>query len=346
MSAPRPITIVGGGLAGLTLGIALRQRDVPVTVVEASHYPRHRVCGEFISGAGKRVLGELGLLGRMETAGLRFAESAAFFSQRFASPVRKLPDSALCISRFELDALLAKEFQQLGGQLKENCRWREPFSEGMVRATGRRLKPLESGWRWFGLKIHARDVRLQADLEMHFTERGYVGICQLPENTVNICGLFRSRQTQPELAREWKEWLCGSPGSALRERLANAAFEESSFCSVAGLSLRANRAGDQAECSIGDAISMIAPVTGNGMSMAFESALIASESLANFSRQTMDWDETRQKIAADCDKTFKTRLAWSGWLQPVIMQPAFSNCLIGMASRSETIWNLLFQKTR
>ena len=52
----KPITIVGGGLAGLTLGIGLRQRGVPVTIWEAGRYPRHRVCGEFISGNGQAVL--------------------------------------------------------------------------------------------------------------------------------------------------------------------------------------------------------------------------------------------------------------------------------------------------
>ena len=60
MPAHKPITIIGGGLAGLTLGIGLRQREVPVTIWEAGNYPRHRVCGEFISGNGQAVLERLG----------------------------------------------------------------------------------------------------------------------------------------------------------------------------------------------------------------------------------------------------------------------------------------------
>ena len=69
MPGIKRITVVGGGLAGLSLGIGLRQRGVPVTVREAGHYPRHRVCGEFISGNGPAVLERLGLLPRFEQAG-------------------------------------------------------------------------------------------------------------------------------------------------------------------------------------------------------------------------------------------------------------------------------------
>src|SRR5215472_5756315 len=103
MASSRPITIVGGGLAGLTLGIGLRQREIPVVVWEAGNYPRHRVCGEFISGNGPAVLGRLGLDKLFLEAGAIEANTAAFISGANRSPVRKFPASALCLSRYSMD---------------------------------------------------------------------------------------------------------------------------------------------------------------------------------------------------------------------------------------------------
>ena len=57
----RGVEIVGGGLAGLSLGLALRRAGVPVTLHEAGEYPRHRVCGEFIAGLDERTRARLGL---------------------------------------------------------------------------------------------------------------------------------------------------------------------------------------------------------------------------------------------------------------------------------------------
>ena len=359
----KPITIIGGGLAGLSLGIALRRRSVPVTVIETGTYPRHKVCGEFISGRGRETLCQLGLLDQLRDAGVIEARTAAFVMPGTrATPVRRLRESALCLSRFELDRLLANFFSDLGGELRENTRWRsaETVCEGQVRASGRRPQAQEGGWRWYGLKAHARNVGLRADLEMHIVRNGYVGLCRLKNGKVNICGLFRRPGRQPDREAEGDgaapapartqpaalRPLLGSPGTAFHQRAAAAHFDESSICSVAGLSLRPHRAADLNECAIGDALTMTPPVTGNGMSMAFESAELATGPLAAYSRGELSWQAAQRQVASACDVTFQTRLAWAAKLQSMMFCHSLQGLLGPLLVRSGLFWHIMFKKTR
>jgi len=317
-----------------------------VAVWEAGSYPRHRVCGEFISGRGQAVLARLGLGERLVAAGAIPARTTAFFSAMAASPIRELPEPAWSLSRYALDDLLANEFRNAGGELKENERWRgDDCPEGMVRASGRRAQPVVNGWRWFGLKVHARNVPLTADLEMHLWPSGYMGMSRLKNGEVNICGLFR-RPSGGDAALPWQEMLRGEKGSHRYQRLANAGFDEESFCSVAGLSLKPRRAEASVECCVGDTITMTPPVTGNGMSMAFESADLAAELLAEYSAGKISWASAQQTIARKCDEAFSRRLAWAAWLQRLMFMPSLQNALVLFAPRWQWMWRLLVAKTR
>lgn len=343
----KDITIVGGGLAGLALGIGLRRRGVPVYLIEAGRYPRHRVCGEFISGQGQEVLARLGLGELLWQAGARPAMTAAFFSATGRELKETLPRAAWCLSRFVLDDLLAREFRRLGGDLREHQRWQgQEAVEGLVRATGRRAGPGAAGWRIFALKAHARNVEMDVDLEMHLVPSGYVGLCRLAGDVVNVCGLFRSRTTEPDLAENWPEWLRGPTGSTLRARLARAVFVDDSFCSAAGISLRPGRALAHTGCCIGDALTMIPPVAGNGMSMAFESADFATEPLAAYSRGETTWTLAQRQVAATCDAAFATRLRWAGWLQQSLSCPGGQTVLWSLAANLGPIWRAMFTRTR
>ena len=349
MPSPKPITIIGGGLAGLTLGIGLRQRNIPVTIQEAGSYPRHRVCGEFISGSGQTVLERLGLLDSFQKAGAIYARTVMFICGATQSPVRQLAAPALCLSRYKMDALLAERFQQAGGELRTQSRW-TPGGDGagIVSASGRRLQPSEKNARWFGIKAHVASstpVNLEADLEMHLSPDGYVGVSRIDGRQVNVCGLFQARpgENRPDSKTEW---LRGRDGSLLRERLNAAEFEPGSFCSVAGIQLKPQRATGKRECCIGDALTMTPPVTGNGMSMAFESAEAAIEPLTAYSSDRLNWADAQRQIAQRCDHVFSRRLAWARLLQWMIISQPIRAGLGKFLLRSDLIWRLMFAQTR
>ena len=123
-------------------------------------------------------------------------------------------------------------------------------------------------------------------------------------------------------------------------------FDEESLCAVAGLSLQAHRAGERNEVCVGDAITMIPPVTGNGMSMAFESAELAIEPLTRWSRDEIAWPEAKQMLARHCDTTFARRLAWARRLQTLMLSTRWQRSLVFLAGRSEWLWRFWFGRTR
>ena len=55
------VIIVGGGLAGLSSAIHLSKYNLNVLVIEKNNYPKHKVCGEYISNEVLPYLEYLGI---------------------------------------------------------------------------------------------------------------------------------------------------------------------------------------------------------------------------------------------------------------------------------------------
>ena len=49
MTSDKNVIIIGGGLAGLTSAIHLSKLGHQVTLIDKNDFPKHKVCGEYIS---------------------------------------------------------------------------------------------------------------------------------------------------------------------------------------------------------------------------------------------------------------------------------------------------------
>lgn len=305
METHRPITIAGGGLAGLSLGIALRERCVPVTIHEAGSYPRHRVCGEFLCGVTDETLERLGIARHLDDA-------VPLKSSCWRNDSRQLGEigvSGRGISRHLLDDRLQKRFTAIGGTLVTGSRIQS--GERVVWAAGR----VRQSSPWIGLKCHVKDMELTHDLEMHVGASGYAGLARIENGTVNLCGLFHAGTASGKGVDLLLGCLRAGGLHKLAKRIGDALPDHGSFCGVAGFRFGRGATGS---FSIGDAALMIPPFTGNGMSMALEAADLAIQPAMDYATGKISWAESSARSEAAQRRSFRRRMRVSSLIHPVM----------------------------
>ena len=314
-TSPLPVEILGGGLAGLSLGLALRRAGVPVTIFEAGDYPRHRVCGEFISGLDETTIEALAL--RPFLADARPHRVVHYHLRDRVLPPFSLPATAWGISRHTLDTRMAKAFVAAGGTLLTNTRMPEEDTPvGRVFAVGRHRR----GPFWVGLKVHVRNLKLAEDFEVHLGRRAYLGLSRIETGAVNLCGIFASRTVDAHGLDLLQAYLAAAGLEALAERLRHAEIDPASFC-VTAAPLGDRHAAPPDRLRIGDAWATIPPFTGNGLAMALQSAENAVAPLRAYSARQAGWDETARRIYAAHRRRFRRRLTLATWLHPLFLEP-------------------------
>jgi len=311
----KPIQICGGGLAGLTLGILLRQAAVPVRVTEAGQYPRHRVCGEFISGSGQQILQKIDPGNILANAATN--RSTAWFARSRLVREADLPIPATGLSRFQLDARLANRFQKIGGELITGKRLRSlPDTEGSVLACGR----AGTDRAWIGLKLHCRDLNHKHDLSMHLGTNGYVGVSRIENDRWNVCGLFRLRRDiSPGKQKMLTAYLRANDLHFLAESIESSDIDPLSVSATTRLQFGRGKWPPGA-ISLGDTAAAIPPFAGNGMSIAFESAELAFPELLAYASGEKNWTDTRYNLKKSIRKKFSSRLRAARFLHPFLLQ--------------------------
>ena len=208
------LVVAGAGPAGTSAAITAARLGARVLLLEQGHFPRHRVCGEFVSSESLDVLRQLlapiphGL--QLITRAPKL-ERARMFLQGTSLQLPVLPSAS--IPRFALDEALWQAARRVGvdcrdGVTVENIQRNGEFqiasSEGDFTATS----AMATTGRWsklrqptpkkpkarklIGLKAHFRERNPNPSTDLYFFPGGYCGVQPVDAETVNACALVRA----------------------------------------------------------------------------------------------------------------------------------------------------------
>src|SRR5690606_42056174 len=110
--------------------------------------------------------------------------------------------------------------------------------------------------------------------------------------------------------------------------------------------LNTDRCGAADECLIGDSSCMIPPMTGNGMSIALESAVMAAPILRDYSSGQLNWPQAVGSTSQSCEKLLRRRLTSAAWLQKLCFSRAGRMGLLCMLRTVPKALNAGFWLTR
>mgnify|MGYP000848336976 FL=1 len=226
------VLIAGGGPAGASLAIRLAAAGRDVVLVERDRFPRHKLCGEFISPECFGHFAELGVLEPMLSAGGERITETLFFPLSGLTvriPGRAFGEPALGLSRSAMDAILLDRAKAVGVEVIEGAALasaaveqgklravdvrtadgtRNIAADVFIDATGRgkalvkafqraagtgNERPARRSNGFVAFKAHLRGANLAAGrCEIHFFPDGYGGINRVEGGAVNHCFLVRS----------------------------------------------------------------------------------------------------------------------------------------------------------
>src|ERR1700733_5826820 len=220
------VLILGGGVAGCAASIALARKGRSVTLIEREPTPRHKVCGEFLSGEALEDLHALGIdvasLGAVPIDYVRLAAASGAAEAPLPFPAASLTRKALDTALIA-EAIAAGVSVERGRSVQSLSRatgnlWQATLDDGTtyeaptvflatgkhdLRGHGRPKDPHQ----WVAFKMYYRLSPTQtADLaeasELTLYSGGYGGIQPVEDGITNFCCVVK----QEYFARAGLRW--------------------------------------------------------------------------------------------------------------------------------------------
>ena len=325
ISQDYPVIIIGGGLAGLVSALHLSKQNINVLLIEKNEYPRHKVCGEYISNEVLPYLKELGY--DPFHFGAKDIKRLTLSSVSSKSISVDLPLGGFGLSRYTMDATLAEEARSYGTRIIHDTVIDLKYENGtfsiatnsnesyttklVIGAYGKRSnldvklsRPfLKRKSPYLAVKAHYSGEFPNDIVSLHNFKGGYCGLSKVDTNHINVCYItdYKSFKAYKNIDNFQREIL--SQNKHLKHAFENYKMVFEKPLTISQVSFETKEAVENHMLMCGDSAGMIHPLAGNGMSMAIRSAQLASTMILRYLSGEI---KSRSSLETEYQKAWKS----------------------------------------
>ncbi|MEM6515189.1 MAG: NAD(P)/FAD-dependent oxidoreductase [Bacteroidota bacterium] len=343
--------IIGGGLAGLCAAIHLSKFGFGILLFEKNNYPKHKVCGEYVSNEVLPYLNFLGI--DVFEHGAKQISKLELTTTNNKLISCDLPLGGFGISRYALDALLAEKAVAQGVKVIQETVNRIEFEEGKFEVRTKKEQHFTSkiaigsfGKRsnldvnlnrefikqkspYLGVKIHVEGNFPDDLVALHNFKGGYCGLSKVETNAINLCYItsFKAFKKYKDIDEFQKKVLFKN--RALKQMFKKSKPLFKSPLTISQISFETKAPVENHIIMCGDSAGMIHPLCGNGMGMAIRSAALASNLIIDYLRGKIETRKQFEKAYAEAWNTnFKKRLKTGHFIASIFRNDSLADlCL-------------------
>ena len=372
--------IIGAGPAGSSAAIRLAQSGRKVLLIDKAAFPRHKLCGEFVSPECLDHLKELGMNPQVNQLGPAPVRKTVFYSsggRSFAVDSRWLARNngdSIGLSRQALDQILMERSAACGASVRSETvvldispidgrtvrltlrsvdgSMQEVTASIVIDATGRGRyvarkfdRPTTGARpRQVAFKAHLRGAGIEhGACEIFNYPGGYGGCSRVEGGLYNLCFIVDAslvRSIGSDPLKIFERTVLKNKRAA--SVLADIEIEDDWISVPIARYGSMDPAPAVGIIAIGDAAAFIDPFTGSGIAMALESSKIASKSILDFREPEAVADSYRCSHAA----AFRKRLIICRALRFLSGSSKIADAMIVGFGTSEPLRHLFARLTR
>jgi menaquinone-9 beta-reductase len=294
------LIVIGAGPAGSSAAITTAKSGFKVLQLEKARFPRHKVCGEFVSAESLELLATLLApeYAKLLSEAIRIPQSRIFLDGRILQA--EISPAAASIARFDMDSALWRSAQQMGVEAREQITVQKISfdstfqvattggtfeSSAVIDASGRwsNLTATPSQMpptKWLGVKGHFAEQSPSQSVDLYFFDGGYCGVQpvelagEYSNGRVNACAMVRA-----DLASNLQDVFVKNAALQERSQYWRPLMEPVSTSPLIFRDPSPLR--DNVLCA-GDAAAFVDPFIGDGISLALQSGALAARSLTPY----------------------------------------------------------------